>query len=53
MNRILLGGVVGGMVIFGWGFVAHVVLPIGGMGTPVLETLSTPICHFTGQSSNW
>jgi len=41
MGRWLLGGIAGGVVIFMWGFVAHMVLPLGGMGmseaTPLKE----------------
>ena len=32
MIKILLGGVVGGLVIFFWGYVSHMVLPLGEMG---------------------
>ena len=32
MVKILIGGVVGGIIIFFWGFVSHMVLPIGEMG---------------------
>ncbi len=32
MVKILIGGVVGGVIIFFWGFVSHMVLPIGEMG---------------------
>lgn len=32
MLKILLGGVVAGIVIFFWGFVAHMLLPLGEMG---------------------
>jgi hypothetical protein len=32
MTKILLGGVVAGIVIFFWGFVAHMLLPLGEMG---------------------
>ena len=32
MIKILLGGVVGGLVIFFWGYVSHMLLPIGEMG---------------------
>ena len=32
MVKILIGGVVGGIVIFFWGFVSHMLLPIGEMG---------------------
>ncbi len=32
VKRILLGGILGGIVVFNWGFVAHMVLPTGEMG---------------------
>src|SRR6516165_1393553 len=32
MAKILVGGVVAGIVIFFWGFVAHMLLPLGEMG---------------------
>ena len=32
MTKILLGGVVAGIVIFFWGFVSHMLLPLGEMG---------------------
>ncbi len=32
MLKILLGGVVAGIVIFFWGFVSHMLLPLGEMG---------------------
>jgi hypothetical protein len=30
--RIVLAGILGGIVLFNWGFVAHMVLPLGMMG---------------------
>jgi len=33
MKRIVIGGIVGGIVMFFWGFVAHTFLPLGKMGT--------------------
>ena len=30
--RVLLAGVLGGIVLFNWGYVAHMVLPLGMMG---------------------
>jgi hypothetical protein len=32
MGKILLGGIVGGVVLFFWGFVSHMLLPLGEMG---------------------
>jgi hypothetical protein len=32
MARVLLGGIVGGIVIFAWGALTHMVLPLGAMG---------------------
>jgi hypothetical protein len=32
MRRILIGGVLAGFVIFFWGFVSHMLLPLGEMG---------------------
>ncbi len=32
MAKILLGGVVAGVVVFFWGFVSHMLLPLGEMG---------------------
>jgi hypothetical protein len=32
MTKILLGGVVGGLAIFFWGFLAHMLLPLGELG---------------------
>jgi hypothetical protein len=30
--RVVLGGLLGGAVIFGWGYLTHMVLPVGMMG---------------------
>jgi hypothetical protein len=46
MARILIGGIVGGIVIFFWGFVSHMMLPLGEMGlkaVPNEEALLTAI----------
>jgi hypothetical protein len=32
MGKILIGGIVGGIILFFWGFVSHMLLPIGEMG---------------------
>ncbi len=55
--RILLGGLLGGVALFAWGALAHVVLPLGMTGIqflpneePVLETMraniTTPGLYF-------
>jgi hypothetical protein len=36
MGRILLAGIVGGIVVFVWGALSHMVLPVGEMGIRVL-----------------
>ena len=41
MTKILLGGVVGGLVIFFWGFASHMLLPIGDMGLALFPTRMT------------
>ena len=38
MTRILTGGVVAGIVLFFWGFVAHMLLPLGELGLKSLPT---------------
>jgi hypothetical protein len=35
-KRIVLGGIVGGIVVFFWGFVAHMMLPLGEIGVHVI-----------------
>ena len=37
MSRILIAGLVGGVIVFVWGAFSHMVLPIGEMG---LSTMS-------------
>jgi hypothetical protein len=32
MGRVLLGGIVGGFIIFAWGALTHMALPLGAMG---------------------
>jgi hypothetical protein len=36
VKRILLGGILSGILVFNWGFVAHMVLPLGEMGVHIL-----------------
>jgi hypothetical protein len=36
VKRVILAGILGGILLFNWGFVAHMVLPIGEMGVHVL-----------------
>jgi len=54
-TRILLAGIVGGVVMFIWGFVAHEVLPIGEMGVkmmpneePIMTMLQTNLGNKSG-----
>lgn len=35
--RILLAGIIGGIIVFVWGFVSHAVLPLGKMGVKALS----------------
>jgi hypothetical protein len=37
MGKILIGGVIGGLVLFFWGFVSHMLLPLGEMGMQSLR----------------
>ncbi len=37
MVRIVVGGVVGGVVLFFWGFVSHMLLPLGEMGLKSIQ----------------
>lgn len=46
MKKILMAGLVGGLVMFLWGFVSHMLLPVGTMGftqmpvnSPLLEAM--------------
>jgi hypothetical protein len=32
MKRLLIGGIVGGLILFVWSAFSHIVLPIGAMG---------------------
>jgi hypothetical protein len=41
MLKILLGGVVAGFVIFFWGFVSHMLLPLGEMGLQTIPNEDT------------
>ena len=34
VKRVLLGGLLGGILVFNWGYVAHMVLPTRGDGRP-------------------
>lgn len=35
-KRVILAGILGGILVFNWGFVAHMVLPLGEMGVHML-----------------
>jgi hypothetical protein len=39
--RIILAAIVGGVVVFIWGAVAHMILPIGDMGIRMLPAEQT------------
>jgi hypothetical protein len=43
VKRIILGGILGGILIFNWGYVAHMVLPFGHMGVHVLPDEATVV----------
>ena len=36
MARIVIGGIVAGIILFFWGFVSHMLLPIGEMGLQII-----------------
>ena len=36
MKKMLIAAVVGGLLLFGWGYVSHALLPLGHMGMSVL-----------------
>lgn len=37
MKRIVLGGILAGIVVFAWGAISHILLPLGGAGFRILE----------------
>jgi hypothetical protein len=43
MGRALIAGIVGGIVVFVWGFISHVVLHIGGAGLQALPNEATVV----------
>jgi hypothetical protein len=46
MKRVIIGGIVAGVVVFVWGAVSHMALPIGTMGIRVIsneETVVEPV----------
>jgi hypothetical protein len=57
MGRVLVAGIVGGIVVFCWGYVAHMLLPLGDMGIrqipkeegvvgPMKDTIHEPGLYF-------
>ena len=36
VKRIILGGILGGILLFNWGYVSHMLLPLGEMGVHIL-----------------
>jgi hypothetical protein len=52
MKKILAAGLVGGLVVFLWGFVSHMLLPVGEMGlrsmpvnSPLLESMKANLAE--------
>jgi hypothetical protein len=43
VKRIILGGLLGGILLFNWGYVAHMVLPTGEMGVHVIPDEATVV----------
>lgn len=50
MKKILLPGILGGLAVFIWSFIAHVVLPIGDMGLKTIPNNEDAV--FTALKSN-
>jgi hypothetical protein len=48
MSRIIWGGIVGGIIVFVWGFVANVLLPIGHMGISELPDEAATVATLEG-----
>src|SRR5262245_9438930 len=47
--RIIVGGIVGGIVMFAWGFVSHTLLPLGESG---IKSIPNEDAVITAMSSN-
>jgi hypothetical protein len=43
VKRIILGGLLGGILVFNWGFVAHMLLPLGTIGVHALPDEATVV----------
>jgi hypothetical protein len=48
MARVLLGGLVAGIIVFMWGFVSHTALPLGSAGIKVLPNESAVMMVLKG-----
>ena len=48
MARVLLGGLVAGVIVFMWGFVSHTALPLGSAGIKVLPNESAVLAVLKG-----
>jgi hypothetical protein len=54
-KRIILGAILGGIVVFNWGYVAHMVLPTGEMGVHAIrdEAAVMDTVRSTIQAPGW
>ncbi len=43
MKKVLLPGILGGLAVFIWSFIAHMVLPIGSMGLKTIPNSEGPV----------
>jgi len=43
MKKVLLPGILGGLLVFIWSFISHVVLPIGSMGLKTIPNNEAPV----------
>ena len=46
MKRIIIAGIAGGIVMFLWGAILHMLLPVGGMGIKTLPDEDTVVAAF-------
>ena len=51
--RTIVAGLIGGIVLFLWGAIAHVVLPIGEMGMKVASNQDAAMTALRPRYGNW